>query len=298
MSNRFCDTIILMNFIKHKIKRLYYEIRNLEPIWKFLNRGEIGEWKKENTKLDEEQKRIVGELSQNGIAFSNVEKLGFLDLFLLLQKYTNEKLQSQEIINEIEFKKNSPKGKKGEKTFFIYLFGGDKGMGKIDRENPFLKFSLSKKITDIAGGYLKLKPVFNSFYLMSTIIVSKDSQEYLSQRWHRDPEDKKIVKVFMYLNDVDGGAGPFTYIKGSQYGGKWRHLFPQRPPAGSYPPAGGVEKVISESDIKICTAPAGTIIFCDTSGLHKGGFSTEKSRLMSMSCFVSSASKYPKNYDL
>lgn len=169
-------------------------------------------------------------------------------------------------------------------------------MGKLDAENPFIRFSLSKKIHNIAGDYLKLKPLFNSFYLMSTIVVPGGSEEYLSQRWHRDPEDKKLVKVFLYLNDVDEGTGPFTYIKGSQYGGKWRNVFPQRPPAGSYPPAGEVEKIIPQSDVKICTALAGTIIFCDTSGLHKGGFSTERSRLMSMSCFVSEASKYPKNY--
>jgi ectoine hydroxylase-related dioxygenase (phytanoyl-CoA dioxygenase family) len=133
---------------------------------------------------------------------------------------------------------------------------------------------------------------------MSTIVVPIDSEAYLSQRWHRDPEDKKLVKVFMYINDVDEGTGPFTYVVGSQYGGKWRYLFPQRPPAGSYPIQGGVEKIVKQSDIKVCVAPAGTIIFCDTSGLHKGGFSTEKSRLMSMSCFVSSASRYPKNYTL
>lgn len=283
--------------LKHKLKRLYYEARNWEPIWNFLNRHAREKWQKENPTLDDEQKRIARELTENGIAFSNMEKLGLLDLFLDMKNFTEEKLKDPEIINEIESKKNFPKGKKGEKTFFIYLFGGDKGMGKLDERNPFMKFSLSRKIRDTAGEYLKLKPSFNSFYLMSTIVVQRDSDAYLSQRWHRDPEDKKLVKVFVYLNDVDEGTGPFTYIMGSQYGGKWRGIFPQRPPAGSYPPDGEVEKLVPQNDVKICTAPAGTVIFCDTSGLHKGGFSTEKSRLMSMSCFVSAASTYLKNYE-
>ncbi len=278
------------------MERLYCEIRNLEPVWKFLNRKAVYEWKKENPVLDGEQKRVVGELQKNGIAFSSVEKLGFSDLFLEMKNFAESRLQDQEIINEIESKKEYPKGKKGEKTFFVYLFGGDKNMGQLDGKNPFIKFSLSAKIKDVASGYLKLKPSFNSFYLMSTIVVPMGSEEYLSQRWHRDPEDKKLVKVFVYLNDVGEGTGPFAYVQGSQYGGKWRHLFPQRPPAGSYPPIGQVEKIVPQSDIKICTAPAGTIIFCDTSGLHKGGFSTENSRLMSMSCYVPPASKYPKNY--
>lgn len=109
-----------MRFLKHKIQRLYYEIRNFEPVWKFLNRNAIGEWKKENAQLDDEQKRISTELQKNGIAFSSIEKLGFSDLFFELKKFTENRLQTPEIINEIESKKICKKAKK-EKRPFLFI---------------------------------------------------------------------------------------------------------------------------------------------------------------------------------
>lgn len=296
-------------FLKIQFERLfflYHRIRNIQPIWFYwLNRGPRKFWKQFQPKnISEAQMKIAESLKKDGIAIANIAdffppEAGKSDIsfFEDLKKYTLEKLNDPAIQSEIISKKEMRPGKKGEKIFFTYLLGGDKNLISRDFENPFLKFVLRDKIISTAALYLKLAPKFNSFYLMSTMVVPPDSPEYLSQRWHRDPEDKKLIKVFLYLNDVDEGTGPFSYIKGTHFGGRWRHLFPQRLPAGSYPPNGELEKIIPKEDIKICTGRSGTLIFCDTSGLHKGGFSTEKSRLMSMASFVSRASKFPINYE-
>jgi hypothetical protein len=103
--------------------------------------------------------------------------------------------------------------------------------------------------------------------------------------------------VFLYLSDVnDVGAGPFTYLRGSQQGGPYRKHYPQKFPQGSYPPAGAVEKLADPKDILTCLGRAGTIIFADTSGLHKGGFSTTTARLMYTAGFSSFASHCPRMY--
>ncbi len=292
-----------MKFIKIQFERLfflYHRIRNSWSIWFYwLNRGPRKFWKLFRPQnISEAQRKIARSLERDGIATADISDL-FPDIsfFEDLKKYTLERLNDPAIQDEIISKKEMNPGKKGEKTFFTYLLGGDKNLAVGDFENPFLKFVLQDEIIFPAALYLKLAPKFNSFYLMSTMVVPPDFRAYLSQRWHRDPEDKKLVKVFLYLNDVDEGTGPFTYVKGSHFGGKWRHLFPQRLPAGSYPPDGELEKIVPKEDIKICTARAGTIIFCDTSGLHRGGFSTTKSRLMSMACFVSGASVFKTNYE-
>ena len=289
-----------MRFLKHKIQRLYYEIRHWEPVWSgVLNRGARRFWQQHKpNSLSEESKKILDDLSRDGIAISHIDRFSSLfSDFAALRSYAEQALLSPDIQREITQKKSSVVGKKGEKTFFVYLLGGDKNNFLVDFENPFTRFSVNDTLIGTIGSYLKLAPKFNSFYLMSTIVVPQGSPAYLSQRWHRDPEDKKLVTEFLYLNDVDEGTGPFTYVKGSQCGGKWRDLFPQRPPAGSYPPDGAVEKLVPVVDIVRCTGRAGTMIFCDTSGLHKGGFSTERSRLMSMASFVSRASRYPINYE-
>lgn len=86
-------------------------------------------------------------------------------------------------------------------------------------------------------------------------------------------------------------------MPGSQFGGRYGHLFPQRPPSGIYPPAGAVEELVKEADIKYCTGRAGTVIFCDTSGLHKGGYATGAERIMFTDGFQSEAGPRPIRYN-
>lgn len=147
--------------------------------------------------------------------------------------------------------------------------------------------------------HLNLAPKLKGFSLLSTVVVPPGTPTYLSQRWHRDPEDKKMIKVFLYLTDMDElGAGPFIYVRKSQLGGKWRHLFPQRLPVGRYPEEGAVKRLVPEEDTQVNFAPAGTVIFCDMSGLHKGGFSIKKPRVMFTGGFTSQASIHPQGYVL
>jgi hypothetical protein len=110
-----------------------------------------------------------------------------------------------------------------------------------------------------------------------------------SQNWHRDGEDRQVLKIFIYLNDVDEETGPFMYVKESIKGLKYGKLFPQRPPEGSYPNE-SVDKAVSPEDIKLCLGKAGTVIFCDTTGLHRGGYAFSKERTMFTASYQASSS--------
>jgi len=122
-------------------------------------------------------------------------------------------------------------------------------------------------------------------------VISSGTSPQQSQGWHRDPGDKKICKIFLYVNDVDETAGPFMYVRGSQYGGVYRRFFPQRLPRGYYPPEGAVEKIIPSTEIQTLTGKAGTIIFADTTGIHRGGYATKKERIMFTAAYSSGAVK-------
>jgi hypothetical protein len=107
-----------------------------------------------------------------------------------------------------------------------------------------------------------------------------------------------MCKMFVYLSDVTEGAGPFVYVRGSQRGGKWRSLFPQRPGKGYYPPDGTVDALIPRGEREACLGRAGTVIFADTSGLHKGGFARDTERLMFTAGYCSSAAYGKRLYHL
>lgn len=149
----------------------------------------------------------------------------------------------------------------------------------------------NQKILDIVNSYFGAWSKFYYLTLNLTKPMLKSAVPVMSQNWHRDPEDKKTRKVFIYLNDVQENTGPFIYVLGSQDGGKYGKFFPQKkPPKGAYPPIGAVEARVHANDIKTYTGEAGTVIFVDTAGLHRGGYATEKERIMFTAGFLSNAS--------
>ena len=56
--------------------------------------------------------------------------------------------------------------------------------------------------------------------------------------------------------------------------------------------------VIPPEAIKTFTGKAGTMIFCDTSGLHQGGYATGKERIMSTFGYYSHASLWPVELEI
>jgi hypothetical protein len=166
----------------------------------------------------------------------------------------------------------------------------------LDFTNPYLGLALDSSVLRIISSYLTVMARFYYLTLNITKPVPEGSTAVQSQRWHRDPEDIRTCKVFLYLNDVPLTAGPFIYVKGSQRGGKWGHLFPQKPPKGCYPDGALLEKTIPKEDILIATGGKGSIIFCDTAGLHKGGYATENERIMFTAGYCTDASVWPLRF--
>ena len=58
----------------------------------------------------------------------------------------------------------------------------------------------------------------------------------------------------------------------------------------TYPSPEELSKVVPESEIRSAKGPRGTVIFCDTSGFHRGGFAKSKPRILSYQTYVSPAS--------
>jgi len=286
MKNRLLNLVIYWpSFIFKQghifLSRPYYLIRTSWLVWFFiLNKRTRHLYNKSQPQLNRVQQRVNQDLKEHGIAITHVDEL-FPEKKLLpgLQKYTWVLLGKAEI--------------KTGKKFLLNLWDHQP---VIDFNNLFIRLVLDQKILDIVNTYLEMFSRFYHFTLNVTLPVGPGSQAVQSQRWHRDPEDKKMCKVFIYLNDVDEENGPFMYVLKSHHGGRWRKLFPQRPPKGVYPPLGAVERVVPKKDIKVCVAKAGTIIFCDTSGLHKGGYAISKKRLMFTGSYSSKASLWPRQY--
>lgn len=108
-------------------------------------------------------------------------------------------------------------------------------------------------------------------------------EEILTQNFHRDPEDFRLVKVFLLLNDVDENNGPFEFVNCSHLH-PWKNYYIQ-----------DKTKDIFYKDKKItsCTGKKGTLIMADTNGLHRGKKILEHYRVMAVINYVSHKPRLP-----
>ena len=258
--------------------RLYFWVRSWWPVWFYiLNHRSRMLYREKSQELTAVQKRIAADLRRDGIALAHIDEFFPKERMLpVLQRYTQDRLAEADI--------------KTHKSFLRNIWDA---VPSLDFENPFVKLAIHDAVLACVNDYMGMLTKFYYFTLNITTPVPDGASAVQSQKWHRDPEDKKLCKVFLYLSDVDETAGPFIYVKGSHHGGRWRALFPQCPPRGSLPPEQGVEKMIPQNNWHTGIGTAGTVIFCDTSGLHRGGYATGKDRIMFTAGYCSQATAWP-----
>jgi hypothetical protein len=233
--------------------------------------------------LNDVQQRAVADLKKDGICI-----LQFSDLFprQRLQDCT-EVAENVVVANRARIE-NQRRTLTRDRQKYYYLSLWD---GFIDLDNPFIKITLSDQLLGIVNHYFGVAGrLVNVDYWYHLPMPGDD---VASQNWHRDPSDRKLAKIFFYLRDVDDTSGPFQYVLGSHDTGRFGKVFPRRLPHGTYPPRGAVERTFPPESRVACTGKAGTIVICDTSGLHRGGHVTARDRFLFYAFYVTDG-----NYDL
>jgi hypothetical protein len=187
--------------------------------------------------------------------------------------------------------------------FLIRRFGVSKRSPAMDEprlstDGPWLRYAVGDPLLDVVNAYLRMQTKLVDFDQWYTVPFADDYERVKSQQWHRDPEDHHVVKVFLYFSNVDEGAGPFEYVPGSTGDGKYATLFPWGKNDEWYPPLEKFDRKVPESDRLLVTAPAGTIVMCDTSGFHRGGYARTNPRILSTHTYVSPSSTWGRRFEV
>jgi len=133
----------------------------------------------------------------------------------------------------------------------------------LEHKEIFL-WGLKQRLINIVENYIGLPVAYHGAYFRRDVVTQVQAK---SRLWHIDPEDRKVLKVVIYLNDVDENSGPFEYIPHSFTSKlisslKYNHGYVQDKT---------MEKEISPSHFKFCTGVAGTVILASTGGIfHRG----------------------------
>ncbi len=169
---------------------------------------------------------------------------------------------------------------------------------RLASNGPWLRFAAGDALLGVVNAYRGMYTKLVDFDHWYTVPFPESYERVKSQQWHRDPEDQHVVKVFLYFSDVDEDAGPFEYVPGSTPGGPYGALFPWGETDSWYPPVEEFERQVPESDHLLVTAPAGTIVICDTSGFHRGGYARAKPRILSTHTYVSPGSTWGRRFEV
>tara|TARA_B100000886_G_scaffold339292_1_gene304329 strand:- start:1668 stop:2549 length:882 start_codon:yes stop_codon:yes gene_type:complete len=175
-----------------------------------------------------------------------------------------------------------------KKSFIKEYIGGNYDDGEkinLNEDDPFLNLALNPFFLFLIKSYFKHD--FHLIDIQFSETLSKNSNERKqSQRWHRDPAVRGLIKIFIYFSDVTKESGPFEYMLNTHNS---MNLKPNKGPittkrfGGSYyPDQNKLNKDILNKNLfkNTLLGPKGKIIIADTTGLHRGGFCEVGSRLM------------------
>lgn len=238
--------------------------------------------------LDAGQLRIVRELDEQGFALADVRELVSPEAWAAVEGEAQAFIDETEagLAHEGEGTAEGLKRREG-KEFLVRKYDRS---GLVPLDNPWLSACLSRRMLDIASEYLQLWPKLEYLDLWYSLPVGESAERKASQIWHRDFDDRHLLKAFLYLSDVDQSAGPFEFVPGSQPGGPYEGVHPWEPMVIGRVSEEEMAKHVPSDSVKTFTAPRGTVIFCNTSGLHRGGFVESKPRVLATVTYCSPAS--------
>jgi len=210
--------------------------------------------------------------------------------------FFNEMLSDPFIQNELNIIQTNPNersnrsgGKPFEITHKHYL-----NRALTINDGAFFNFYLNDYFTEIAQEFLEVDNPLLFNVLAWVHSWKKDYPRQHSQNWHRDREDFKLLKIFVYYSDVNKENGPFEYVPKSFCGGDFYGLYKGRTHYMDYAsdsdnrgnPKSQEELTKCESTKVTFTGIPGDIILTNNSGFHRGGFVEDGIRVMSHGLYL------------
>jgi hypothetical protein len=140
----------------------------------------------------------------------------------------------------------------------------------------FYDWGKEQRLLNIIENYLSLPVAYHGVHLRKDFA---NENQFATLLWHRDVEDRRVLKIVVYLSDVEAKHGPFEYVPLS-YTSK-NQLNYYRIQQQIHNTAGiddeALNKIVPKSAWKSCPGPAGTVIFADTRRLlHHGTLRREE----------------------
>jgi hypothetical protein len=213
---------------------------------KFLDRH-----KEHLPKLDASELAIVEQFEQDGVYITSLDALAIPDSQQLLEA-------AQPITNELAQLSRAP-SHAGKHTLMATA-------NQLTEHPEILYWGLSERILKIVECYLGLPVGYGGLSFYYSVADGRDAGPRI---WHRDKEDWRMVKVAVYLNDVDESGGPYQCVKSAT--NSW--LIETLPKYQGLVHTEMQQLLGNNSSdwLTSCVGKAGTVIFTDTARCYHRG---------------------------
>lgn len=177
-----------------------------------------------------------------------------------------------------------------DKPYLLEMLGP---MPTVRSDDPLARLVAHPRVRGVAEAYSGMR--LRVYDYNAWFNIASDGEATLSQKWHRDlPEDHDIVKVFVYVRDVPEGAGPLSYVVGSHTKQGRRVNLPATWDGVGYRISDeDVESAYGADSIASVPGKAGTVVFADTRGLHRGGWARTHDRVVVQGLYASRSCNRP-----
>lgn len=224
---------------------------------------------------DEVAAGIVQALDRNGVCVTSLDALGLGPQSLAVLDLANSLAQA--------FAPEARALSQAGQQFIIVP------PAEIVRNPAIFHWGLQDRLLDIAEAYIGLPVAYDGVAINYTVA---DGREVSTRKWHRDWEDRRMLKVALYVHDVDAEGGPFEAIA--------RHDTVQSDREGyDYELADDAELARRlgadfADDVVSCTGRRGTVVFCDTARFfHRGKPATARDRAAVFYSYFANPPRHP-----
>lgn len=238
---------LLLPKIQKRIIKKIYQIPFMQHQAEIAYQIAVNQHKQNLPTISKDDTEIVEKINNEGVVVTSLDNLGIVSNLQLLQ--TAKHLASQ----------MKPHLNSDHNKFVVHA----NAQQMIENSEIFL-WGLEQRLLNIVEHYLGLSVAYHGAYFRRDIA---NKLEKGSRLWHIDSEDRKVLKIIVYINDVSENHGPFQYLPPSLTS----HVVKSLKYTYGYISNKTMQKFVSPSNYKSCIGNSGTVIFAGTGSIfHRG----------------------------
>lgn len=263
--------------LQHQIRRRW---RVLQSDWRFgwEQRHYAGQLARLRSQLTAVDQRVVADLSQTGVAVTSLAELAVPETEAFWQA-------AQALMAELRSQPAIAPRPRDRQNAFSHAVPADPV--RIATTYPVLfTWGLGDRLLNILETYIAAPVACQGVNLRRDVV---DGQQIGTRFWHRDGEDRHVIKIIVYLTDVDAAAGPFEYIPKAQ-----SPAYRQFKAINYQISDADMAKVVPADQWVACMGSAGTVILTDTAKIFHHGRVPETERVAVFFAYTSQQPRHPE----